>query len=122
MECTKTETVTTKVINWTDGKMLSSMQKAVEMQDESLSKCLDRLENSYNADILMICNDYAPLSFTFGLYKRTEQGQHMVDGERCQLYMNGGIIFHGKHDNGGDGSAPTFAVSLNPVNGWSIHT
>ena len=116
MEATKT-----KVINRADEKLITAMQKAVEMQDESLSKCLDRLEN-YGADILTIYPDYAPLSFSFGLFRRSEKGEHVIEGERCQLSMNGGIIFHGKHDNGGDGSAPTFAVSLNPVNGWSIHT
>jgi len=34
----------------------------------------------------------------------------------------GGIIFHGPHDNGGDGSAPTFSVNLSPVEGYAIHT
>lgn len=34
----------------------------------------------------------------------------------------GGIIFHGSHDNGGDGSAPTFSVNMEPVDGYSIHT
>jgi hypothetical protein len=36
--------------------------------------------------------------------------------------MNGGLIYHGKHDNGGDGGSPTFSVCLEPTNGWSIHT
>jgi hypothetical protein len=37
-------------------------------------------------------------------------------------WFNGGLIYHGKHDNGGDGSAPTFSVNLTPQYGWSIHT
>ena len=36
--------------------------------------------------------------------------------------VSGGIIFHGKRDNGGDGSAPTFSVCLTPVDGYAIHT
>ena len=35
---------------------------------------------------------------------------------------NGGIIFHGTHDRGGDGGAPTFSVNLTPTVGWAIHT
>ena len=34
----------------------------------------------------------------------------------------GGIIFHGSHDNGGDGSAPTFSVNMSPTDGYAIHT
>ena len=36
--------------------------------------------------------------------------------------MNGGVIFHGTHDGGGNGGAPTFSVCLSPTDGWSIHT
>lgn len=115
------ETTKTTVYNYTNGGLLEATQAAIGMNDESLTKCLDRLEN-YGADMLVIAPDYAPLSFHFGLYRRTEEGEHMIEGERCQLYLNGGIIFHGKHDNGGDGSAPTFSVNLTPCNGWSIHT
>lgn len=43
----------------------------------------------------------------------------LTDGE---FRGNGGIIFHGRHDNGGDGGAPTFSVCMEPTNGWSIHT
>lgn len=107
--------------NWTEGHLASALMTASEMGDNSLQKCIDRLMN-YGADILMITNDYAPLSFVFGVYKRSEEGAMVIDGERCQMLMNGGIIFHGQHDNGGDGSAPTFAVSLTPTNGWAIHT
>lgn len=35
---------------------------------------------------------------------------------------NGGIIFHGPYDNFGSGGAPTFAVTLTPTHGWSVHT
>lgn len=111
----------TKFIDWTDGLLASTLMTAVEMQDSSLLKCIDRIK-SYNADITVVTDDYAPLSFQFGIYKRTEQGQHRIDGEQCQLVMNGGIIYHGKHDGGGNGSAPTFSVNLSPVTGWTIHT
>ena len=37
-------------------------------------------------------------------------------------WFNGGLIYHGKHDNGGDGGFPTLSVNLTPQYGWSIHT
>jgi hypothetical protein len=59
--------------------------------------------------------DFAPYSFTFWTEKKTADGQWK---ER----INGGLIYHGHHDNGGDGGSPTFAVSLSPCDGWAIHT
>lgn len=55
--------------------------------------------------------DFAPLSLSFIL--RDEDGV---------AFMNGGVIFHGEHDGGGSGGAPTFSVSLTPTSGWSLHT
>jgi len=63
------------------------------------------------------CNlfkDFAPYSFYFELERKR-------DGPWIMM-MNGGLIFHGPHDNGGDGGAPTFSVNASPVDGWSIHT
>jgi len=78
----------------------------------SLVECLDRLQaiaGNYKGKVSLFA-DWAPYSFEFSI----------VSDGRCVL--NGGVIFHGKHDNGGDGGAPTFSVSLSPVDGWSIHT
>ncbi len=36
--------------------------------------------------------------------------------------MTGGLIYHGSHDGGGDGGAPTFSVNQSPVDGWSLHS
>jgi hypothetical protein len=52
--------------------------------------------------------DFAPLSFYFEIDK---------DGK---LWMAGGLIFHGY--DGGSGGAPSFAVTVQPERGWSIHT
>lgn len=56
--------------------------------------------------------DFAPLSLIFAVTKD------------AKLIINGGFIFHGKHDGYGNGSAPTFSVSLSMEKevGWSIHT
>lgn len=60
----------------------------------------------------IVYSDFAPLSLVFGRY---------VNG----VFMgNGGVIFHGKHDRGGDGGTPTFSVCIEPDSHshWSIHT
>ena len=56
--------------------------------------------------------DFAPLSLYFERKKND-----VFNG-------NGGFIFHGQHDGGGNGSAPTFSVSIenNTRSRWSIHT
>lgn len=58
--------------------------------------------------------DSAPHSFYFRM-------EVCRKGEWCLLF-NGGLIYHGQHDNGGDGGAPTFSVCLEPISGWSVHT
>ncbi len=54
--------------------------------------------------------DFAPFSFSFAVIRNGD------------TIINGGLIFHGAHDNGGDGSFPTLAVSLSPARGWQIHS
>jgi hypothetical protein len=61
-----------------------------------------------------IMHDFAPLSFYF-------VKEVFVNGKWERDY-NGGIIFHGAHDGGGNGGPPTFSVNLIPVDGWSTHT
>lgn len=59
--------------------------------------------------------DWAPQSFAFLMEMRK-------DGGEWTRWFNGGLIFHGAHDGGGNGGAPTFSVCLSPTDGWSIHT
>jgi hypothetical protein len=59
--------------------------------------------------------DFAPQSFHFGMERRGAGGEYAP-------WFNGGLIYHGPHDNGGDGSFPTLAVTMSPTQGWSIHT
>jgi len=58
--------------------------------------------------------DFAPMSFTFVMEK-------CVKGI-WKRWFNGGLIYHGSHDGGGDGGSPTYSVNLIPQQGWSIHT
>ncbi len=76
----------------------------------NLLKKLDQL--NMDKCVVMLYTDFAPLSFAFSVLSKTD----------FSLVYNGGLIYHGIHDAGGNGSAPTFSVSLTPVNGWSIHT
>lgn len=62
--------------------------------------------------IVTLFDDFAPYSLLFSVSKNKQQ------------VLFGGFIFHGQHDNFGDGGAPTFSVSLSQTKetGWSIHT
>jgi hypothetical protein len=103
--------------DYTEGALAKAISFARERKDPSLVKCLKNLRvvhnkgYAYEEGYTEIYQDFAPYSFYFVRYTRG-----------CVRFMNGGIIFHGKHDNGGDGSAPTFSVSLTPCDGWQIHT
>jgi len=82
---------------------------------ENLETCLERLDGFFDTDrdgaaTCYLGKDFAPYSFSFYLARNEK------------VILNGGVIFHGQHDNGGDGSAPTYSVSLSPQDGWSIHT
>jgi hypothetical protein len=114
----------------TGGNLIESMKYADTLQNESLKRCIERLRmvDKMQGTKTIIFDDYSNHSFEFARWKEREDNeqagtwvQHQ-DGKFYQLRGNGGVIFHGVHDNGGDGSAPTFSVSLTPVNGWSIHT
>lgn len=103
----------------TSGKLDEALAFANKINDNSLQGCIDRLkrfEENYRegGDNIEtdITTDFAPYSFYFVRYRQNTKG----------FISNGGIIFHGKHDNGGDGGSPTFSVCIEPCNGWQIHT
>jgi hypothetical protein len=105
----------------TEGKLTEALAYAVSIKDDSLHRCIDRLklvEARYaerGEDIeTNITTDFAPYSFYFVRYRPCNKEHRVIS--------NGGIIFHGAHDNGGDGEAPTFSVNLTPTTGWTIHT
>jgi len=76
--------------------------------------CLDRLKriarNRPGARV-KLWMDFAPHSFAFAV----------VLPDRS-AWLNGGVIFHGAHDSGGNGGAPTYSVSITPMDGWTLHT
>jgi hypothetical protein len=109
----------------TDGKLQEALDYAKKINDNSLQRCLDRLKQTdenmcQNGSRIIqthIYTDFAPLSFEFVRCEYKNGPNNKPD-----FLSNGGIIFHGKHDGFGSGSAPTFSVCLEATNGWSIHT
>ena len=99
------------MVDSTNGELDKVLEFAKEIGDDSLQSCLDRLDLNHYEQEATVYTDFAPKSFYF-VRKRK-------DGS---FAGNGGIIYHGAHDNGGDGSAPTFSVNLTPQKGWCIHT
>ena len=82
---------------------------------DQLEKKLQYLEEYAPGIICKLYPDFAPNSFFFVLGRETERGVWNV----C---LNGGLIFHGLYDRGGDGGAPTFSTCMTPTSGWAIHT
>jgi len=94
-----------KVVSWA---------KENGLYDE-LKQKLDYLANYGGTPDYTECHlykDFAPQSFGFDLLRH---GKH---------WMSGGLIFHGPHDNGGDGGMPTLSSSLDPDTRphWQVHT
>jgi hypothetical protein len=97
------------IVDYTEGKLQEQLDYAESIKDSSLERCIKNLLIDEGLEIRIV-NDFAPRSFEFAKYRN---GNYV---------SNGGIIWHGDHDNGGDGSAPTFSVCLTPTKGWAIHT
>jgi len=89
--------------------------KCAEMSrgmDNSLEKCIERLRSWNPADAtISIGTDHDELSFRF--FERYADGRRGIDG---------GIIFHGRRDGYGSGCGPTFSVTPDRTEGYTIHT
>ena len=72
---------------------------------DSLLKGFETIKRLGNGEPALLYSDHAPLSFYWTVNN-----------------WEGGLIYHGAHDRGGDGGAPTYSVNVNPVNGRAIHT
>lgn len=79
---------------------------------ESFRENLERLAGmARGGSKVRIGMDFAPLSFGFAVIR--------PDGS---AWICGGLIYHGVHDGGGNGGAPTYAVNVQPIEGWTLHT
>ncbi len=110
---------TNTMIDLTNGKLNEALKFAKKIGNNSLQECLDQLKKieaahektEFEVDT-HVYNDFAPYSFGFTRYYT----------KNSEFAGNGGIIYHGPHDDFGSGSSPTFSVCLSPTDGWSIHT
>jgi hypothetical protein len=96
----------------TNGKLEEARAFAARVgKTEQLEQQLGYLKKMVGeSEECILYPDFAPYS----LYFELRRGDRRI--------MNGGLIFHGAHDRGGNGSGPTFSVCLEPQDGWSIHT
>jgi hypothetical protein len=82
-------------------------------KEDNLNQNLAHLQqvDDNNPEIeTVLTNDFVPFSFEF--YRREKK--------TGRFRGNGGLIYHGKLENG---SQPeTFAVQIDPTDGWAIHT
>jgi hypothetical protein len=76
--------------------------------EEKINDLIAYLPDNWTVELY---KDFAPYSFFW-----TETSPIGKSG------MIGGLIYHGQHDGGGNGGAPTFSVNLMPSKGWCIHT
>lgn len=91
-----------------DNHVLASRLKYLETYGGKTSAGTDRMR-------VRLMPDAAPYSFYFVIERKN---QH----DEWATLFNGGLVYHGSHDGNGNGSGPTFAVTLTPTVGWSIHT
>lgn len=100
----------------------SGLYEDDDKTNNALSNRLKYLENYGGKDKdgsdrmrVRLMPDGAPMSFYFVIETKNAAGE-------WKTLFNGGVIYHGPLDGNGSGSAPTFAVTLEPTIGWSIHT
>lgn len=80
-----------------------------------LEKYGSKNDDGTNRMRVRLFRDFAPHSFGFVIEQKS------ADDTWSRLF-EGGLIYHGPHDGNGSGAGPTFAVTLEPTVGWSIHT
>jgi len=98
----------------TEGKLQEIIHFAQEnrIADQFINVLARFYQHLANGCTINLYADWAPYSLGFSV---------MRDGK---LSFNGGIIYHGPHDNGGDGSMSTLSVSMDNDSKphWSMHT
>jgi hypothetical protein len=102
------------MIDLTEGGLDKAKEFAKRIgKEDNLNQWLEHLDqvDKNNPEIeTVLTNDFVPFSFEF--YRREKVG-HRFRG-------NGGLIYHGPLE---DRTKPqTFAIQIDPTDGWSIHT
>lgn len=88
--------------------------------DKKLQETLSYLDGYAGRDrtVCELSRDFAPQSFRFAMYQNKE-------GKDPAYWFNGAVIFHGPHDGGGSGGAPTYSVCVSSEDEkphWQVHT
>ncbi len=98
----------------TNGVLEEELKKAETEKNPTLLDCINRLKriDELHGSETTVMKDFAPRSFYFERFVGK-----VFSG-------NGGIIYHGVHDHGGNGGFPTFSVSIDDSkeSRWEIHT
>ncbi len=94
-----------------------------DLGNNSLESCIQRLMswNPWNARIIISCDAFDDLSFSFHEDLPVDD-MTSPNPAQTRTGICGGIILHGKRDAYGSGQAPTFSVTLEKTEGYSIHT
>ncbi len=102
-----------------------AMKEAIDasraMKNTSLIRCLKslrRYETNCKDRFKVQTNIYRDRSGPYCFYFERWMAK---PGEEMAFSGNGGIIFHGKYDAGGAGGVAAH-VTMEPTNGWQIHT
>lgn len=100
------------VIDHSEGALKEAIKYSRIIKDPSLIGCIQRLRRSWQSEDNEI-HLYDDLRFS--LYFE------IVNWATDKLVLNGGIIYHGRHDAYGAGGIAQH-VCLTPTEGWTTHT
>jgi len=101
-----------QIIDHSEGALKEAIKFARHIKDPSLIGCIQRLRRRWHSeDNVIHLYDDLRLSFYFEIISRATNS----------LVLNGGIIYHGRHDAYGAGGIAQH-VCLTPTEGWSTHT
>jgi len=102
--------------DFTDGVLEKTKEFAKSVgQIDSLLHCINRLESREVNNPKRIVNVYVDIDSPHSFYFVEK------DKDKDTFIGNGGIIYHGKHDMFGAGGFSNH-VTMNPTEGWQIHT
>lgn len=100
------------VIDHSEGALKEAIKYSRIIKDPSLIGCIQRLRRRwYSEDNEIHLYDDLRFSLYFEIVNRATN----------TIVLNGGIIYHGRHDAYGAGGIAQH-VCLTPTEGWSIHT
>ena len=112
MEQTIKQSKVSPIIDHSEGSLKEAIKFARHIKDPSLIGCIQRLRRRWQSEdnVIHLFDD-----LRFSLYFEIE------NKATNSIVLNGGIIYHGRHDAFGAGGIAQH-VCLTPTEGWSTHT